>query len=164
MTFSKTLRRPVIFISIASLWLTVGNAAAEREYKPDMIHRQCVDESQTPQGLDPDLLDQCVARKRNPPKSPSRPAAQIPAPSNTTKSATDNKRIIENFQSKADRDPTLDPWSSKPEKNAAKDNRAPVIRGDCAKFSQAGKGAVDWDYVRIENRCSVPIQVVMCYH
>ena len=158
--------------AVAGLLSTVafGSNAAEREYKGNPIHSICVDESQTPHGLDPDLLELCMARKKAELNRNSRPAARAPVRVEPPKavepsgpSLSERRQMTETMQSKAEKDASLDPWSKK-SASTSKSGRAPLTRRECAKFNQRSQGAVDWDYVTITNECSVPIQVVMCYH
>ena len=157
------------FIAFALLGAPTLSNATERNYVASSDNMQCVDEAQTRYGLDPDLHKACMDRKeaeRRTNRPSPRPPARVEAPKPAEPSGpslSERRRITETMQSKAEKDANLDPWSKKPalEKNSG---RAPLANRECAKFNRRSTGAVDWDYVTITNECSVPIQVVMCYH
>lgn len=156
-------------LTIAMLLGTSAANAVEREYKGNPDHAVCVDEAQTRYGLDPDLLQACMDRKAaqkrvNKPSPPPPPRVETQKPAEPSgPSLSERRQMTETMQSKAEKDKNLDPWSKK-SPATAKSGRAPFASRECAKFNQRSTGAVDWDYVTITNTCSVPIQVIMCYH
>jgi hypothetical protein len=114
--------------------------------------------------IDTELFTTCLLGAKPKPRSPSSSKRKPKVTTKTQDAGT--------LTDKAKVDPA---WAGETRKRIGKkpedtvtvaemENNAPYADRNCVLFKPApNRGAIDWDWVNVTNRCSFPIEVIACY-
>ncbi len=167
---SGMVRAEVIYVHtqyasdfVGGIMARSGLVGAELWDKKD----RCLRRSQVAKNyIDTELFTSCLLGSPAKPKSPSssKPKQKPKVTTKTQDAGT--------LTDKAKVDPA---WAGETRKRIGKktedtvavaemENNAPYADRNCVLFKPApNRGAIDWDWVNVTNRCSFPIEVIACY-